>query len=79
MLIFRELNDKEQQEFRKWARDNYKLGSEINSVWHPIVIKECELMNKEKRNSIAQDMFGVNYDELGSLGKWDVDDKFSTK
>jgi len=32
-------------------------------------------MNDTELNKIAQEMFGVNYNELGILGKWLVDDK----
>jgi len=76
MLIFRDLNDKEQKEFRQWARENFKLGNKICEVWHPIVRQECKKMIEEKHNSLANDLFGVDYNELGTLGKWEVDDKF---
>jgi hypothetical protein len=26
-------------------------------------------------NSIAQELFGVNYNQLGTFGKWEVEDK----
>ena len=31
-------------------------------------------MNKQL-NKIAQKMFGVNYNQLGTFGKWEVEDK----
>ena len=34
-------------EFRQWARDNYKIGEPINTVWHPIIIHEIGLMYQE--------------------------------
>ena len=47
MTLFRELTPEEETEYRRWARDNYKPGTEINGVWHPIVQDECVLMNRE--------------------------------
>ena len=49
MNILRDLNDIEIQEFRQWARDNYKVNTPIkDSIWHPHVVMECELMNEEE-------------------------------
>lgn len=47
MKMFRDLNLEEEKEFRQWARENYKPGDEINSVWHPVVRDECEKINQE--------------------------------
>ena len=44
--MFRKLNEKEKQTFRQWARDNYKIGSDVPTYWHPIVRDECQKMNK---------------------------------
>lgn len=30
-------------------------------------------------NKIAQQMFGVDYDQLGLFGKWEVEDKLKIK
>jgi|TARA_S200002703_G_scaffold53901_1_gene46571 hypothetical protein len=30
-------------------------------------------------NKIAQEIFGVNYYELGTFGKWEVEDKLKSK
>jgi len=46
-LLFRDLNDQEVVEFKQWARDNYAIGSPINTVWHPVVVEECNQMNAE--------------------------------
>lgn len=46
-LSFRDLNESEVKEFRKWARNNYIVGSNIPIIWHPIVRDECEKINKE--------------------------------
>ena len=34
---------------------------------------------KKQLNKIAQEMFGVNYEELGKFGKWEVEDKLKPK
>ena len=47
MIEFRELNKEEETEFKMWARENYSIGEEIRSVWHPIIQNECMLMNVE--------------------------------
>ncbi len=47
MQLFRKLSEAEQQEYRQWARDNYKVGSPINGVYHPVVQAECVKMNAE--------------------------------
>jgi hypothetical protein len=47
MNMFRELNDKEVEEFKLWARENYVTGTEVNEAYHPVVQAECDLMNRE--------------------------------
>jgi len=50
--LFRPVEDQEDElRFRQWARDNYECGTEIKSVWHPVVRDECEQMNKELSES----------------------------
>lgn len=48
MKLFQKLNDKEKEESKKWARDNYTPMSEIKGIWHPEVQKECVQMNIEE-------------------------------
>ena len=48
MKLFRNLTTKEEEEFRRWARDNYEPFSEIKGVWHPVVQDECVKINQEK-------------------------------
>lgn len=52
--MFKDLTPEEEQEFRKWARNNYKPDEEIHSFWHPVVRDECAKMNQEyaKRNDV---------------------------
>ena len=47
--FFRKLTVEEEQEFCEWARINYKPEDKIKEVWHPIVRKECNKINKERR------------------------------
>lgn len=48
--FFKQLSPEEQEEYRNWAWDNYKLGSKINELWHPVVRAECEIINQKKRS-----------------------------
>ena len=45
--IFKMLNEDEAAGMREWARRNYIPGSEVKSVFHPEIRKECEQMNLE--------------------------------
>ena len=48
MGLFRtDLSEQEQQEFRQWARENYKPYHPILGIWHPLVQMECVNMNAE--------------------------------
>jgi hypothetical protein len=46
-MMFRALTAKEEANFRKWARTNYKPGTEISGVWHPVVQDECVRINRQ--------------------------------
>lgn len=46
-MFFRDLSEDEKNDFRAWARENYKSGSEISGVWHPVVQEECVKINAE--------------------------------
>jgi len=39
--LFRDLPPKEEEEFRKWARNKWTPSQKINMVWHPVVRQEC--------------------------------------
>lgn len=45
--LFRHLPAEEERKFRLWARENYRVFSPINGVWHPVVQDECMRMNAE--------------------------------
>ena len=46
--FFRSLDDQETEEFKQWARDNHKPGDIIQGIWHPVIRKECERIDKER-------------------------------
>jgi len=45
MNLFRDLTPEEEKKFRQWAHDNYEPLSEIKGIWHPVIQKECALIN----------------------------------
>ena len=44
---YRELDEKEEKKFRRWARDNHVSGDPIKPVWHPVVRNECFIIDNE--------------------------------
>lgn len=44
-MAFRKLDAAGEAEFKKAAREQYELFTEIKGVWHPIYQMECALMN----------------------------------
>lgn len=47
MNLFRKLTPEEEEQFRQWARENYRPFDPIKGIWHPIVQDECRRMNQE--------------------------------
>ena len=45
--LFKNLDANDVADYKKWARDNYELGTLISEVWHPVVQDECAVMNDE--------------------------------
>jgi hypothetical protein len=45
--LFRDLDRREEQEFRDWARENYTPFEPISGIWHPVVQDECRQINTE--------------------------------
>ena len=43
--FFRDLDATEAEEFKQWARDNYKPGDPISGIWHPVIRLECARIN----------------------------------
>lgn len=54
--MFKSLDVDEVADYKKWARDNYVVGTEINSVWHPVIQAECRLMNEVAENNIVMEV-----------------------
>jgi len=46
--MFIELAPEQEVAFRQWARENYKPGADINSMWHPVVQDECQQISTKK-------------------------------
>jgi hypothetical protein len=42
---WKQLSEKDEQKFREYARQTYAPGSDINEVWHPIMVHECYRIN----------------------------------
>ena len=53
--FFRELSETEVEEFKQWARDNHKIGDEVSEVWHPVIRKECKLIDEEHDDEQASE------------------------
>lgn len=49
--FFRTLNAKEEKEFREWARNNWREGDPIRSIYHPVVRDEIGKMLMEMGHS----------------------------
>jgi hypothetical protein len=47
-MLFRQLDDNEEQSFRQWARDNYVPFEPIKGIWHPVIQAECSKINAER-------------------------------
>ena len=45
--LFRELSADEKEDFKKWARGNWKIGEKVHSIWHPVIVNECATMLDE--------------------------------
>lgn len=44
-MEFIKLNDKETEEYRQWAIDNYTPFTPINGIWHPEIQEQCVAIN----------------------------------
>ena len=88
-MIYKELNEKEIEEFKKWARDNYVPNSEINSAWHPVVKEECKKINirynkllscheqelqKQWEKDIAEKLIGRTIAKVEYMSKFEAED-----
>tara|TARA_R110000868_G_scaffold188768_3_gene431559 strand:+ start:14275 stop:15405 length:1131 start_codon:yes stop_codon:yes gene_type:complete len=53
--MFKKLDAVEVAEFKQWARDNYRLGEQIQKFWHPSIQEECAAMNEEEYQRAARE------------------------
>lgn len=44
--VFKGLKSEEEEEFRQWARDNFKKGEPASYLWHPVVRDEWERLEE---------------------------------
>jgi hypothetical protein len=57
MQLFNSITDPADiQEFKQWARDNYKPFTTIDGTWHPIVQAECTRINSDANLSAYLDI-----------------------
>jgi hypothetical protein len=49
-----DLGSDEIEDFKQWARNNFKPDDDINECWHPVVVQEC-LKIKAESNDLLQD------------------------
>jgi hypothetical protein len=47
MKLFKDLYPEDIVEHQTWARKHYRLFQMIDGTWHPVVQRECTLMNEE--------------------------------
>jgi len=45
--MFRQLDAKEEESFRKWARKNWEYGKDPDMAWHPVVRNEWAKITRE--------------------------------
>jgi hypothetical protein len=68
-LYWKPLNEAEQEEFKKWAKDNFKPNEmDIEDTWHPLTRATCWEMMAEYHGSKTEDSnpggTKLLYDEL---------------
>ena len=56
--FFRELSEDEAEVYRIWAMDNYEPGDSISPMWHPVVRRECERINRRSLSLSGRDKTG---------------------
>ena len=60
--MHRKLNEKEEIEFKDWARQNYNpIRDDINYLWHPVIIAECMEIDKEYAESCENIVLEQDY------------------
>jgi hypothetical protein len=54
-MHFKLLDSTQQEAFRKAARRDYQVFSDINGLWHPAYQAECVLMNTEAATFVVEE------------------------
>ena len=54
-MLFRELSEAEEKEFRGWARKFYVPLEPIKGIWHPVVQDECTKINSEVGSRVTEE------------------------
>ena len=66
-MMFKQLGD-EEEEYRQWARDNYKPLDPMKGSWHPVIQDECAKMNAKytvnKRSVQQEDLDAEALDQI---------------
>jgi len=70
MELYRELNTKEEAQFRKWARDNYNVEQPIGNSWHPVIKDECNKMLFESRHPVEEKIKYPTQQEADDMADW---------
>lgn len=63
------MSEEKQNQLKQWARDNYKLGAEIDEIWHPVIQAECALMNEEEYQRTARERDAMSEVEVAAETK----------
>jgi len=50
--LFISLDDNQEKEYRQWARTNFKVMDNINSMWHPVIQDECRIIVEQFTNQL---------------------------
>ena len=66
-MFFRKVSSEEEQQFRQWARDNYKPFSDISGVWHPYTQDECVKMNLENASLVPDKKDEPEHNHFGEM------------
>jgi hypothetical protein len=55
---FQRLSSEDKKRYRLWATNNYKAGQYIDPMWHPVVRRECERINRRNEAGSNNEAIG---------------------